>query len=237
MKKYLLPFMAVLTLVLSGVANAEDRQTKEVFENPGGSKMKYLLHLPKGYEGSDESFPLLLFLHGGGEGGMNLEKVKKHGPAKKIAEGHEYPFIVVSPQNPYEEGFWDDQQVYALLQQVIKKHRVDTDRLYLSGLSRGGYGAWRLAMNYPETFAAAVIVCPASSPEIYASRIKHLPLWVFHGGQDKVVPIAETERIIKRLKSIGGNVKYTVYPDAGHDSWTKTFDNPEVTDWLLKQSQ
>jgi len=194
-------------------------------------KMDYLLFLPEGYAKGDRRWPLILFLHGAGETGNDVSRVKRHGPPKVVEKKKDLPFIVVSPQSPTRG--WNVEALNALLDEVVSKYRVDTDRVYLTGLSMGGYGTWALAAAHPERFAAIVPICGGGNPAT-AKRLKHLPVWVFHGARDPVVPVANSEAMVKALKEAGADVKFTVYPEAGHDSWTPTYDNPELYDWLLK---
>lgn len=194
----------------------------------------YLLYLPKDYSENNESYPLVLFLHGAGERGNDLEKVKVHGLPRLINEGKEFPFIVVSPQCP-EEVFWSTDILSALLDEIEANYRVDKNRIYVTGLSMGGHGTWSLALAEPNRFAAIAPVCGWSVPSV-ACTIKHLPIWVFHGAKDDVVPISASEIMVERLKSCDGNVKFTVYPEANHDSWTETYNNEELYKWFLEQS-
>ena len=194
--------------------------------------LRYLRYVPENV--GKERLPLVLFLHGGGEGGTEIEKVKKHGLPRLIADGRSFPFIVVAPQNPSETQFWDDQQLISLLNEVQAELPVDPSRIYLTGLSRGGYGAWRLAVQNAERFAALVPIC-GGGPVPYAKKLKNVPTWVFHGAKDPVIPLSESQRIVDALRQVGGNVKFTVYPDAKHDAWTVTYDNPELYKWMLKQ--
>jgi predicted peptidase len=119
-----------------------------------------------------------------------------------------------------------------LLQEIIRMHRVDRQRIYLTGLSMGGYGTWSLAMAYPDTFAALAPVCGGGDPG-RVGRIKHLPIWVFHGAKDDIVPFEESESMVKALRRAGNDVRFTVYPDARHDSWTETYNNPRLYEWFL----
>lgn len=194
----------------------------------------YLLYLPKDYSENNESYPLVLFLHGAGERGNDLEKVKVHGLPRLINEGKEFPFIVVSPQCP-EDMFWSTDVLSALLDEIEANYRVDKNRIYVTGLSMGGNGTWSLALAEPNRFAAIAPVCGWSVPSV-ACTIKHLPIWVFHGAKDDVVPISASEIMVERLKSCDGNVKFTVYPEANHDSWTETYNNEELYKWFLEQS-
>jgi predicted peptidase len=195
-------------------------------------EVSYLVYLPEGYDTEKgKEWPLLLFLHGAGERGDDLEKVKVHGPPKLIAEGRKFPFIVVAPQCP-TDYWWSAYLTKPVLDDVMGAFRVDVDRVYVTGLSMGGYGTWDLAAKYPEMFAAAAPVCGGGEPE-RAAKMKDLPLWVFHGAKDEVVKIEESEKMVKAVEEAGGDVKLTVYPEAGHDSWTETYNNPELYEWFL----
>lgn len=193
----------------------------------------YLLYLPKGYGEKDRKWPLMLFLHGAGERGDNLELVKVHGPAKRIEQGKDYPFIVVSPQCPSGQWWTEKADVLmALLDEIEAKYAVDPDRIYLTGLSMGGFGTWTLACRHPERFAAIAPIC-GGGEWFLADRLKSVPVWAFHGAKDSVVPLALSETMVQAVERAGGRAKLTVYPEANHDSWTVTYDNPELYDWLL----
>lgn len=195
----------------------------------------YLLYLPKDYDDSDRQFPLVLFLHGMGERGTDIEKVKTHGIPKLISEGKEFPFIVVSPQCP-DEYFWNDDVLIALLDEIEGNYRVDKNRIYVTGLSMGGHGTWTLALAQPNRFAAIAPVCGWSHPVEFC-KLAHMPIRVFHGAKDFVVPLSLSEQIVEQLKACGADkVKFTIYPEATHDSWTETYNNEELYKWLLDQS-
>ena len=204
--------------------------------------LNYLLHLPKEYGKSPQKrWPLILFLHGAGERGDDLELVKVHGIPKILEEGQDLPFIVISPQCPVE-SWWSTyfEELEALLNEVIASYAVDTERLYLTGLSMGGFGTWHLGAIHPKRFAALAPICGggpwfAGFPE-KARVLKDVPLWVFHGAKDDTVPLEESEKIVDVLKGCGGNVRFTVYPDAGHDSWTETYNNQELYEWFLQHT-
>jgi len=198
--------------------------------------LKYLIYLPAEYDKQDK-WPLVLFLHGAGERGDNLEKVKVHGPPKLIEHGKQFPFIVVSPQCP-QDHWWNNElsTLSALLDDVGKKYKVDQDRVYLTGLSMGGFATWALAASTPDRFAAIVPICGGG--EILLTRaIKHVPVWAFHGAKDPIVSVKRSQDLVDALKKAGGDVKLTIYPEASHDSWTATYDNPEVYEWLLKHKR
>lgn len=198
-------------------------------------RLGYLLYLPKDY-GADarKKYPMILFLHGMGERGDDLDRVKAHGIPKIAEQKKDFPFIAVSPQCP-EFSWWTSEleALNALLDEIVDSYAVDTDRIYLTGLSMGGFGAWSLAMKYPDRFAAIAPICGGGDPE-KAEVLKDIPVWVFHGAKDETVPLERSEEMVEALKACGGNVKFTVYPDAGHDSWTETYDNPELYKWFLK---
>ena len=217
-----------------GAAGDVSQQKPTVLDRTVKVTMKYLLYLPKDYD-QKMSWPLILFLHGAGERGDDLDLVKKHGPPKLIEAGKEFPFIVVSPQCPGDK-WWEPFELTVLLDDIVEKYRVDKDRIYVTGLSMGGFGTWVLAAYSPERFAALVPICGESDPRL-AKRFAHVPVWVFHGAKDPVVPLERSERMVEALKKNGGNVKFTVYPWAGHDSWTEAYDDEQLYEWLLQQKR
>ena len=195
---------------------------------------KYLLFLPEGYGEEDKRWPLMLFLHGAGERGDDLNKVKVHGPPKIVEKQKDFPFIVVSPQCP-KDVWWNDkvEVLINLLDEIVARYDVDTERVYLTGLSMGGYGTWALASKYPDRFAAAAPIC-GGGMRIMAFGLKDVPIWAFHGGKDPVVPVEESKEMVAAVKARGGDAQLTIYPNARHDSWTETYNNPELYDWFLK---
>lgn len=200
--------------------------------------LKYLLFLPEDYNAENgKSWPLILFLHGAGERGEELEKVKVNGIPKVYAADNDFPFIAVSPQCP-ENSWWTmmEEELNALLDEIIENYKVDKSRVYLTGLSMGGFGTWHLAALNPERFAAIAPICGGGAP-IEARNLKDVPVWAFHGAKDDVVPIEQTELMVSSLKEAGGNVKFTVYPEANHDSWTVTYNNPELYKWFLSHKK
>ena len=199
-------------------------------------KVKYLLYLPKEY-GRDaaQKWPMVLFLHGAGESGDDLEKVKVHGPPKLAAQGKEIPFIIVSPQSP--RGGWDAEVLDTLLNEVTSKYNVDQDRIIVTGLSMGGFGTWNLAMEFPNRFAAIAPICGGGTP-FRARRIRHIPTWVFHGAKDTAVPLKASQDMVDALKAAGAtDVRFTIYPEAGHDSWTEAYNDRELWEWFAKQKR
>lgn len=208
-------------------------------------KLNYLLLLPEGYkEKKKEQWPLMLFLHGMGERGSDLNKVKVHGPPKVAEKMDHFPFILVSPQCPGGE-WWDRQTLVALLDEVTRKYRVDTNRVYLTGLSMGGFASWDLALTYPERFAAVVPICGGGTPTPIVAfegkkkeAMKSLPIRVFHGDKDPAVDVSESQRMVAFLKKYGcKDIELTVYPGVGHDSWTQTYSDPKLYDWFLSHKR
>ena len=229
-------------LILSGRpcdAQSSERQVAQrlaLTNNGETTEMHYLLYLPPAYNGSEENWPLLLFLHGAGERGVDLEQVKVHGPPKMIAQGRDFPFVVISPQCP-EDVWWSIEALHALLDEVVQTHRIDESRIYVTGLSMGGYGSWGLAYAYPERFAAVVPICGGGEPE-KAPLMKEIPTWVFHGAKDTAVPLQRSQEMVDALEEAGSDVRFTVYPEAGHvGAWENAYGDPELWEWLEKQRQ
>lgn len=201
---------------------------------------EYLLFLPEQYGAiPDEHWPLLLFLHGSGERGRNLNKVRSLALPKHLDDQPNFPFIVVSPQCPPGK-WWTDldvmQTVLAILNHVQAEYKVDPDRVSCTGLSLGGYGTWQYGAQFPDRWAALVPVCGWGNP-YEASRLKGIPVWAFHGGQDKNVPPALAKQMAGVLQRAGGDVRLSIYPQAGHFIWDQTYKNPELWEWLLQQKR
>lgn len=191
----------------------------------------YLVVTPDGYD-PQQKWPLLIFLHGRGESGDNLDLVKVHGPYKMVAD-QKLPFIIVAPQSPADE-WWDTDMLSALVDRVLEELPVDRERVYLTGLSMGGYGTWDLAVKRPEVFAAIAPICGVGKAS-QAARLKEVPVWAFHGGKDPVVPMSGSADMVRALYELGCDARLTIYPEAGHDSWTETYNNPELYKWLLSK--
>lgn len=200
--------------------------------------LKYYLYYPENYIGNEnEKFPLLLFLHGGGESGGSLDAVKRNGPPKLLSRGKKFPFLILAPQNPNEKMWWNTRAVKQLLETVVAENKVDPNRIYLTGLSRGGGAAWEMAVQYPDTFAALAVVC-GMAPLPYASWInKKMPIWVFHGDQDDSIPISESIDMVAKLKEMGYRVQLTIYKGVGHNAWEKAYDNETLYDWFMDQEK
>ena len=195
-----------------------------------------LITVPENYEAeSDKDFPLIIFLHGAGERGADLEKVAVHGPPMLEREGQDFPCIIVSPLCP-AEVYWNVELLEALLTEIKQNYRVDTSRIYLTGLSMGGYGTWSWGIAHPENFAALIPICGGGNPDKVVA-IKDIPTWVFHGQKDNVVPVSQSEEMVTALKAMGSDVKFTVYLEAGHDSWTEAYGDEELWAWVFGLSK
>jgi predicted peptidase len=214
----------------AGVAPQEDHfQAKR----SSAAKMDYLLFLPPGYEKSERKCPLLLFLHGAGECGTNLNLLKRNGPTKYVLSHPDFPFILVSPQTT---GGWYERSLSALLDDVVSNYRVEKSEIYLTGLSMGGGGAWSLAAAHPERFAALVPVSGVGDTAA-AGKLASLPIWVFHGAKDTIISVEWSRKMVAAIKGAGGTVKYTEFPNAKHNIWAKTYNAPELYSWLLAQKR
>lgn len=249
MNKRLFILILALSFALAsvGATSPPTRQTAHTFTMKRADVVKvgYLLHLPAGYDAKAEKrWPTILFLHGAGERGDDIEKVTVHGPPMIAKAKPDFPFIVISPQCPTGKS-WRPEVLLALLDDVAARHAVDEKRIYLTGLSMGGYGSWALAALRPERFAAVAPICGGGNTiDIRLARqvkdhpLKSLPVWAFHGGKDGVVPVGESERMVAALKEIGNeSVKLTIYPEAGHNSWTESYDNPKLYEWFMSHSR
>lgn len=264
---------AAVLLVACDVSGVRgDRMTVQTGQHPYAFQeddlhINYLLYLPDSYGRNPwKRWPLLIFLHGSGETGLTMEhlsRVAANGPPRELAGPVPLPdladnFIVLSPQSP-DNQYWETQFAVldALLAEIESTYAIDPPRVYLTGLSLGGFGTWQYAERHPDHFAALVPVA-AGYDHVFETRyvgagyyegkirfpaipdslcsLKHIPVWVFHGARDETIPHNETANVVvDAFRACGGNVSYTLYPDAGHDSWTETYANPELYRWLLAQ--
>ncbi|MFV8325022.1 prolyl oligopeptidase family serine peptidase [Flavobacterium sp. ZS1P14] len=225
--------LAILSLFFSIVSLAQsDVKGTMKTEIVQKHKLGYALHIPAD---TKEKKPLLIFLHGSGEKGTDIEKVKVHGPFKYI-NTHELDAYILAPQCP-ENEYWDEEVLHRLILKIQKENNIDANRIYLTGLSMGGWGAWNLAFAHPETFAALVPIAGFVDrvPMIEDCKIKNIPTRIFHGLLDDVVNVDYAITIYKKLKKCNANVELTIFDDAGHDSWSRVYDNQEIYDWMFKQ--
>lgn len=199
----------------------------------GKAAYKYLCYLPAGYDTRAKFWPTIIFLHGACKD-EDLEKLKKFGPIKFALERKDFPFIAFAPATA--KG-WDVRLFDDFLRRIQRQYRIDRNRIYLTGMSMGGHATWRLAMVYPNRFAAIAPVSGAGSPQAAAKLVRRLPIWVIHGETDTVVPAELARRMIRALEEVRGNVKSTIYPDRGHDAFIPAYDDPQLYEWFLKQTK
>jgi predicted peptidase len=240
MRNTLLFFVAAVMAALTAVSAepAPGQQVEQSLATSDGGAIPYLIYLPENYADTDDKVPMMLFLHGRGESNGPLSIVAKWGPPRRLAAGEQMKYLVVSPQCP-RSSFWsaDDQQqrLLELLAHIKKNFRIDEDRIYLTGLSMGGFGTWRLAADHPELFAAAAPVCGRGNPQT-ASRLTKLPIWAWHGTDDGAVPFQSSVDMVEAIKAAGGTkVRFTSLEHIGHASWQAAYQSADLYAWFDKQ--
>lgn len=197
---------------------------------------KHTIYYPAAYnEQKEKEWPLILFLHGAGERGDDLEKLKLQGLPKYLIGKKDFPFVVAYPQCP-RLSYWQVPLLSDWLKEVLEKVRADKTRIYLTGISMGGYGTWHWAAARPEKFAAILPICGGGEVR-RARQLVDMPIWAFHGAKDDIVPVEETLDMAQAVEAAGGHVKLTIYPNLKHDSWTETYNNPEIYDWFLQHKK
>ncbi|RYG40783.1 MAG: hypothetical protein EOO01_26580 [Chitinophagaceae bacterium] len=211
---------------------AQSQQTAEKFNR----ELRYLLYLPEGYStDNSQRWPLMIFLHGSGESGTDLNKVKMHGPPALVEKGKKFPFIIVSPQSDGRFG-WDPNELYYLLASLKEKYKVDKSRIYLTGLSMGGYGSWKFASTFPGEFAAIIPICGGGDTAT-AWKLRHIAVWAFHGAKDDVVLPEESKRMVKAVRYTNPSARLTIYPEANHNSWTEAYNTDSLYEWMLSKKK
>ena len=196
--------------------------------------VSYWLYLPDDYGKTNRRWPMVLFLHGSGEKGRDLEKLNPPIPPENGDIKKDFPFLVLSPQCPETYDGWSSELLAGLLDEVISSYEVDIERIYLTGVSMGGRGTWSLACEYPERFAAVAPLAGNYSHPEKAIKLVSLPVWAFHGKQDNLVPLAGVESMVNGIKANGGDARLTVFPDAGHSIAGITYNNKELYSWFLE---
>jgi predicted peptidase len=194
----------------------------------------YLLYVPPWYDTVSQSVPLVIYLHGSSKRGSDLNRLKAYGLPFYVDRGHQYNFIIASPQCPAGKSWLTDDWFGPLYAQLRQNYRIDTTRVYVMGMSLGGYGTWHVALDYPEVFAALVPICGGCLDSANICKIGHIPTWAFHGKKDKAVPFSETEKLVNRLQQCGGNIRFTPLPDKGHNL-AYLFNDADVLMWMLSQ--
>jgi predicted peptidase len=226
---------------------------KRVFKD-GKASLPYRLMKPADYDKASR-YPLVVFLHGAGERGTDNDKQLVHGVAEfaRAANRKKYPCFLIAPQCPdgkrWVEVDWSAKShtqplepseparlVLGSIEAVKKEFSIDTKRIYLTGLSMGGFGTWDLLARQPKLFAAAIPICGGGDPAT-AKKIAKIPIWAFHGDRDGAVIPQRSREMMAALEKAGGKPKYTEYRGVGHDSWTRTYRDPAVLAWLFQQKQ
>ncbi|MEM7182375.1 MAG: PHB depolymerase family esterase [Spirochaetota bacterium] len=239
MKCKVFTFLPIFLLqsCLSSITDTKQAPVHFAELNSQTKPLPYILYLPPNYKKSQQKWPLLLFLHGAGERGNDLSLIKRHGPPKLIQNGNfSYPFLVLAPQCP-QKSWWPkhSKTLAQLVRTISKTYSVDKRRIYASGLSMGGFGTWSLAVEYPDLFAAFAPICGGGEMK-NACVAKNEPIWAFHGEDDPVISVKESKQMVSKIKSCGStSIRLTLYPKTKHNSWTQTYKNPQLYQWLLQQ--
>jgi len=214
-----------------------------------GAPVSIQVSLPPPSSLTEDGWPLLLFLHGAGERGTDVNMVGRHGPLKYVDTFAELQgCVIVAPQCP-TDAWWEAAALKELVDGVRDSYPIDDARIYVSGLSMGGYGTWDLLSRYPEFFAAAVPICGGGDVRRLWSLAptgfeldnlllaKDVPIHAYHGDADKLIPVAESQFLVDALREAGSSATLTIYPGVGHNSWSQTYDDPELYKWLFAQKR
>jgi predicted peptidase len=236
------------------LAQIRSQTVARTYADAQGKKLLYRLWIPRGYD-AKKKYPLILFLHGAGERGDDNQKQLAHPDVlhwvrEKYAKEH--PSFLVAPQCPagakwVDVNWWQVPHhqtppqpaepmrlTMELLDALQKEFSIDPDRIYVTGLSMGGYGTFDLLVRRPNYFAAAVPLC-GGADDSRAKDFAHVPIWIFHGAQDKAVPVVRSRSVVEALRKAGGQPRYTEYPDEGHAIWKRVYADPELARWLFSQ--
>jgi predicted peptidase len=219
-----------------GLAPAGQQTHSVRREVPHKVDLQYLLFLPKDYEKSAKQWPLILYLHGGSLRGEDISQMKRWGLTGKVDAEPSFPFIVVSPQCHNGEIWTDTDALGAILDEVASKHRVDPDRVYVTGHSMGGRGALYAAYKMPDRFAAVVSLAPVSPITAWGGKLANIPLWLFHGSNDQFTPLKEVEELVRSTEAAGGHPQLTVLPERDHYI-LDVYDRPDLYKWIAQQKR
>ncbi len=226
----LLLYVHVFTRVTDSPAPVTPGQASHQFDF-GENAANYLLFLPENYA-AKKDWPLIVYLHGASLRGNAIEQVKHYGLPKMLEQRSDFPFVVLSPQCPKQQGWRSQDWLMPLIDHIIKNYRVDEQRVYLTGMSLGGGGTWYWAAEHPEKFAAIAPLCGYGNPSS-AEKLSDIPIWTFHGEDDRSVPIDVTEDMVFAIRKAGGSVKFTRFPDTGHNIVEQVYQDETLYEWLL----
>jgi len=233
-------------------ASQPGQQIEASFKTSDGTEVLYLLYLPKNFRPtkkakfdsnadleSRKKFALLYFLHGRGESHGPLNRVAKWGPPKMVAQGDHLPYIIVSPQCPADDWWATPKQqtrLTELLDHILASYPIDKEKIFLTGLSMGGYGSWAMAASQPNRFAAVIPICGGGNPA-HAKKLTNLPIWAFHGTNDEAVPFQESATMVDAIKAAGGTkVRFTTLEHFGHNTWSAAYASPELFQWMEREA-
>jgi predicted peptidase len=261
--KTLVSFVLLSMAIFTTYGQDQELFERKVYVNSQNASLRYRILFPEGYDGT-EKFPLLVFLHGAGERGNDNEKQLTHGAQLFLHEENRknHPAIVVFPQCP-EDKYWIDisirNQLFGqddpdfsqsieqpseeltlvneLVEKIMAEEYVDPQQMYIMGLSMGAFGTFETLGRYPERYAAAIAICGGGNLELAEKYAENTSIWITHGAQDDVVPVELSQRIYKRLKDLGADVRYTEFPEANHNAWDPTFEMPELLPWLFSKTK
>jgi predicted peptidase len=234
-------FLTLMTLTAAAATSSAQEKTGFIEKTLAGTgeERKYVVFIPHDYKG-DKAYPTILFLHGAGETGKDNKAQVKVGLASAVRKNEKtFPFIVVFPQShnrTWSATSADGKAAMAALAEVQKDYKVDPSRIYLTGLSMGGFGTWSHAAAFPEKWAAIAPICGGGDVKT-AAKIKDIPCWCFHGDKDSAVKVELSRNMIEALKKAGGDPKYTEYPGVNHNSWDRAYATQELYDWMLQQKR
>ena len=220
----------ILTVMSLGCTYAQPEDKAKV-------KYNYLLYLPKNYATSNKAYPVVIYLHGSSQKGNDLSKLKTYGLPQLVDKGRDFDFIIASPQCPGNKYWSTDNWFDSLYIDLKSKYKIDVDRVYLTGVSMGGYGTYIVGMDHVDKLAALVPLCGGinDSDTTRVCTLKDTPIWAFHGTADDIINIKETERVVEGLKECGGNIKFTRLENEGHGIQYLYDTNQEIYTWLLQQ--
>lgn len=249
-------FTALATFSCAGMRMMETGFLNRTMEIDGKT-YRYVVYVPSEFD-SAEKWPVVLFLHGSGERGSDGLRQTVVGLGSAIRRNPErFPMIVIFPQASEDTRWLGDEADFAIaaVDRTVEELNGDPDRVYLTGLSLGGYGSWHLALAHPDRFAALVPVCGGivkpetaasvrQSPltidvedpyELTARKLRHLPVWMFHGEEDPVIPASESRRMFDALRTVGADVQYDEVPGVGHGVWDDAYGRQGLWEWMLRQ--
>jgi len=257
-KSKLILFIFLLSSISLNAQNL-DLFKKKIHYNAWGDSLLYRMLEPRvsfaSCSDTTIKYPLVLFLHGAGERGNDNEKQLIHGAKIFVNQANliNFPCFAIAPQCPEnyrwaetdwtlashtlpEEISFPAKLTMELIDEIIKNYPIDTSRIYITGLSMGGFGTWDLISRFPEKFAAAIPICGGADLK-YAPTVKNIPIWAFHGAKDKLVKVSRTRNMIFLIRKEGGKPKYTEYPSLGHFSWNAAYSTKNLLQWMFSQSK